>query len=85
MTVYDLLAKLGGVIISNKARVEVDGKTVVVGRFSGADLVPTAEGTELIARLSEPAPPPSAPQPVQSRTRKTRSVVVDSAESGTSE
>lgn len=51
MTVYDLIEKLDGFILMNKAHVTVDGEDVVVGYFhEGVDLVFTPEGTELAAK-----------------------------------
>lgn len=51
MTVYELIEKLDGFILMNKAHVTVDGVEVVVGYFEdGVELVFTPEGTELAAK-----------------------------------
>jgi hypothetical protein len=55
MTVYDLIDKYSGVILSNKARVQVDGKTVIVGVFENSKLVLTPEGEALAASGTAPA------------------------------
>ena len=47
MNVLDLLARLSGEILSNKARAVVDGKIVILARMSGNDWVYTDEGQEL--------------------------------------
>jgi hypothetical protein len=47
MNIHDLLARLGGEILSNKARAVVDGKIVVLARMNGNDWVYTDEGQEL--------------------------------------
>jgi hypothetical protein len=61
MTVYELLEKLDGYILMNKAHVVVDGVDTVVGYFhEGVELVFTPEGTELAA-LHE-ATPAKAPK-----------------------
>jgi hypothetical protein len=47
MNIHDLLARLGGEILSNKARAVVDGKIVILARMNGADWVYTDEGQAL--------------------------------------
>jgi hypothetical protein len=47
MNVLDLLARLNGEILSNKARAMVDGKIVILARMDGADWVYTDEGQAL--------------------------------------
>jgi hypothetical protein len=47
MNVLDLLARLGGEILSNKARAVVDGKIVILARMNGNDWEYTPEGQEL--------------------------------------
>ena len=47
MNIHDLLARLGGEILSNKARAVVDGKIIILARMSGNDWVYTDEGQEL--------------------------------------
>ena len=47
MNIHDLLARLGGEILSNKARAVVDGKIVILARMNGNDWVYTDEGQAL--------------------------------------
>jgi hypothetical protein len=47
MNIHDLLTRLGGEILSNKARAVVDGKIVILARMNGNDWVYTDEGQEL--------------------------------------
>lgn len=83
MTAYELLDKLGGVIQSNKARVVVDGQSVVIGVFDGPELVLTDAGRELAAKYAQAAKP--APQaPAQVTARKAKAPVVDSGATGLS-
>lgn len=70
MTVLELVEALGGQILANKARVVVDGKSVVVGYFEGAELVFTDAGRELEAVQSHVV----AAKPA----RKTKAVEVES-------
>ena len=73
MNVLDLLARLGGEILSNKARAVVDGKIVILARMNGNDWEYTPEGQELAnahsnAVVEETAAKPKrakkAPEPV---------------------
>jgi hypothetical protein len=52
MNIHDLLARLGGEILSNKARAVVDGKIVILARMNGADWEYTPEGQELANKHS---------------------------------
>lgn len=85
MTVEQLLAHMGGYILSNKARVTVDGKEVVVGRFEGSELVFTEAGRALATQppVMEPVAIADTVKvedtPTPKRTRKT---VEPSVESG---
>jgi hypothetical protein len=47
MNIIDLLARLGGEILSNKARAVVDGKIIILARLNGNDWVYTDEGQAL--------------------------------------
>jgi hypothetical protein len=47
MNILELLKRLGGEILSNKARAVVDGKIVILARMEGADWVYTPEGQDL--------------------------------------
>lgn len=49
MTVYELIEKLDGYILNNKARVMHNGENVVVGVFEGEELVFTEIGNEVAA------------------------------------
>lgn len=53
MTVEQLLAHMGGYILSNKARVKVDGKEVVIGRLMGQSWVFTDAGQKLATQPPE--------------------------------
>ncbi len=52
MTVYELIEKMDGYILNNKARVMHNGENVVVGVFQGEELVFTAIGNEIAATQS---------------------------------
>jgi hypothetical protein len=52
MTVYELIEKMDGYILNNKARVMHNGENVVVGVFVGEELVFTEIGNELAAAQS---------------------------------
>jgi hypothetical protein len=47
MNILELLERLGGEILSNKARAVVDGKIVILARMDGAEWVYTPEGQDL--------------------------------------
>lgn len=47
MNALDLMARLGGEILSNKIRANINGDIVIVARMEGVDWVYTAEGQEL--------------------------------------
>lgn len=95
MTVTELLDRLGGSVLSNKARVTHNGVSVVVARLAGADWIWTPEGQAIAASLATPAAiaaPAPAPALVPAstamaavastllaRTRKTKGVAVESA------
>lgn len=49
MNVFDLVEALDGEIVSNKAKVRVDGEFVVVGRVMGDEMCLTEEGEQLAA------------------------------------
>jgi len=70
MNVLDLLVRLGGEILSNKARAVVDGKIVILARMNGNDWEYTPEGQELANKHSnEVVAEAKAP-----RTRKAKDV-----------
>lgn len=81
MNVIDLLARLNGEILANKARAVVDGKIVILARMEGSDWVYTAEGQDLANLHSNLAAEEAKP----TRTRKPKDVpsepvAVESAE-----
>jgi len=47
MNVIDLMARLNGEVLSNKARATVDGKVVILARMNGTEWEYTPEGQEL--------------------------------------
>lgn len=53
MNVYDLVKALDGEIVSNKAKVRVDGLFVVVGRVIGDEMAMTEEGELLVAEMAK--------------------------------
>lgn len=81
MTVEELLAHMGGYILSNKARVNVDGKEVVIGRLMGTAWVFTDAGQKLATQ-----PPAAVAKPVAKKTvgRRPRQTVEPSVELGLS-
>ncbi|NDH91403.1 MAG: hypothetical protein EBZ22_11055 [Flavobacteriia bacterium] len=71
MDVLELLERLDGDILANKARVVVDGQIIDVGYFDGPNLVFTEAGKALADEQSNiPSKPP----------RKARAAAVESAE-----
>lgn len=52
MNVIDLLSRLNGEVLSNKARAVVDGKIVILARMNGAEWEYTPEGQELADKHS---------------------------------
>ena len=75
MNVIDLLARLNGEILSNKARAVVDGKIVILARMEGADWVYTTEGQELANQHSNEAAEEAATKP--RRAKKAAESVVE--------
>lgn len=55
MNVIDLLARLNGEVLSNKARAVVDGKIVILARMNGVEWEYTPEGQELANKHSNEA------------------------------
>jgi hypothetical protein len=90
MNVLDLLARLGGEILSNKARAVVDGKIVVLARMNGNDWVYTDEGQTLANAHSnaaveeaeiKPKRAKKAPEPVvEAQPTQEPSAAVESAD-----
>jgi hypothetical protein len=95
MNIHDLLARLGGEILSNKARAVVDGKIVILARMNGNDWVYTDEGQELAnahsnaiveevaaeEAVSKPKRAKKAPEPVtEAQPTQEPSAAVESAD-----
>ena len=72
MNVIDLLTRLNGEVLSNKARAVVDGKIVILARLNGADWEYTPEGQELANQHSNQAVAESEAK--TTRTRKAKDV-----------
>lgn len=75
MNILDLLSRLGGEILSNKARAVVDGKIVILARLTDNDWVYTDEGQELANAHSNAAVEEAATKP--KRAKKTAETVVE--------
>jgi hypothetical protein len=90
MNVLELLARLGGEILSNKARAMVDGKIVILARMNGNDWVYTDEGQTLANEHSnaaveeaeiKPKRAKKAPEPVvEAQPTQEPSAAVESAD-----
>jgi len=74
MNVIDLLARLNGEILSNKARAMVDGKIVILARMNGADWEYTPEGQKLANAHSNAAVAEAEVEVKVTRTRKAKDV-----------
>jgi len=75
MNVVDLLSRLNGEILANKARAVVDGKIVILARMNGDEWVYTDEGQELANTHSNEAA--TEAESKSSRTRKVKETVVE--------
>ena len=81
MNVIDLLARLNGEILSNKARAMVDGKIVILARLNGADWEYTPEGQELAnLHSNEAAAEAKAPRTRKAKDVPAEPVAVESAD-----
>lgn len=81
MNVIDLLTRLNGEVLSNKARAMVDGKIVILARMNGADWEYTPEGQELANQHSnEAAAEAKAPRARKAKDVPTEPVAVESAD-----
>lgn len=67
MNVLELLARLDGEILSNKARAMVDGKIVILARMDGVDWVYTDEGQALANEHSNTAAEEAAAKPKRAK------------------
>jgi hypothetical protein len=74
MNIHDLLTRLGGEILSNKARAVVDGKIVILARMNGNDWVYTDEGQALANEHSNAA---AAEEAKPKRAKKVAEPVVE--------
>jgi hypothetical protein len=75
MNIHDLLARLGGEILSNKARAIVDGKIVILARLTGDDWAYTDEGQTLANAHSNAAAEEAEAKP--KRAKKAPEAVVE--------
>lgn len=73
MNVIDLLARLKGEILANKALAVIDGKTVVLACLNGEDWEYTEAGQELANTHSNQVV--AEADAASTRTRKTKEVV----------
>ena len=81
MNVIDLLTRLNGEVLSNKARAVVDGKIVILARLNGADWEYTPEGQELANKHSnEAAAEAKAPRARKAKDAPVEPVAVESAD-----
>jgi hypothetical protein len=83
MNVIELLDRLNGEVLSNKARAIVDGKIVILARMLDQDWVYTAEGQELANAHSNAAAAEDAGKVAKPRKAKdipTEPVAVESAD-----
>ena len=81
MNVIDLLTRLNGEVLSNKARAVVDGKIVILARMNGADWEYTPEGQELANKHSnEVVAEAKAPRTRKAKDVPAEPVAVESAD-----
>jgi len=71
MNVYDLVDKLGGEIVANKARAVVDGAVVIIGELKEKGLELTEEGVQLAEKHAPKATPVTAKAAPKKRARNT--------------
>lgn len=77
MNVLDLLTRLGGEVLSNKARATVDGKIVILARLTGTEWEYTPEGQELANKHSNQAVAEAEVEVKVTRTRKTKDTLAE--------
>lgn len=70
MNVLDLLTRLNGEVLSNKARAVVDGKIVILARLTGEDWTYTDEGQELANKHSNEVVTEAASKPAKASKAK---------------
>lgn len=78
MNALDLMARLGGEILSNKIRAYVDGEIVIIARLEDQDWVYTEVGQTLANEHSNLAAAEAAAP--ATKTRKKETTVVESVE-----
>lgn len=75
MNVYELVEKLDGEIVLNRARVRVNGEIVVVGQVDGFQMAFTEAGARLAAEYGAEAAPE---EPKKRGGRPPKAAVVES-------
>jgi hypothetical protein len=84
MTIQELMDRVGGQILANKARATVGGQSVVIGVFEGGELVFTEAGKALADRednvLDVEPKEPAAKTPRKAKPAAVESAPVDAAE-----
>lgn len=75
MNVIDLMTRLNGEIVANKARATIDGKIVILARLNGHDWVYTDEGQELANTHSNEAV--AEAESKNTKPRKVKEAVVE--------
>jgi hypothetical protein len=84
MTIQELMDRVGGQILANKARATVGGQSVVIGVFEGTELVFTEAGKALADREDNTVDV-QPKEPVAAKPRKAKPAVVESAPVDTAE
>lgn len=86
MNIQDLMARVGGQILANKARATVDGQSVVIGVFEGTELVFTPAGKamadredNIVAGAKQDAPKQDAPKATGKKANAKAAPAVESA------
>lgn len=81
MNIHDLMARVGGQILANKARATINGQSVVIGVFEGSELVFTEAGKALADRESNitDVEPKEAPKPRKTKPAAEPAPAVESA------
>lgn len=82
MNIHDLMARVGGQILANKARATINGQSVVIGVFEGAELVFTEAGKALADResnITDVEPKQDAPKPRKTKAAAEPAPAVESA------
>lgn len=76
MTALELMTRLGGEVLNNKIRANIDGEIVIVARLQDQDWVLTDRGVLLANEHSNLAVAETA----TTKTRKTKAQLVESVE-----